>query len=569
VRLAPRLVLAFGFLAAVSTAGLGMVVREERRHDETQRFDDEVSSACTRVRDEIARQAESDRKIVAGACQSGELVDRTLVAIEMGELEDRRLALAALVPKEREAFDLDELMLMTDSGELLGADPRSLLGVPRNRLQTALRGDIAHYTLRKEGETAVVSRCIRRARSGQAVGIVGARHVVPLLDRLGITLNVRVSLAPSAAATEDNAQARCALDDSSGGSIPIVVTKSKAKLYENLARIDQTVLLAALASTGVALILAVLLARSLGRPIAELAAEARKVARDEARPLRVRGSGEIAELVQAFDRMIEDLAVTRRRLAATSRVAAWREVARRVAHEVKNPLAPIRAAVETLRRLRARNDPAFDEYFDEATRTVLDEVHRISNIVTEFTRFARLPPPRPQEIDLDDLVRHVVQLQRANAGSATITQSGPRALPKVRADRDQIVQVLTNVVQNALDAVRDRPGGEVVVAAAPDRASYVAITVTDNGPGIAPEIAARLFEPYATTKAQGTGLGLAIAQRIAIEHNGELSYIGPASGSGDRRAGARFRLVLPIEGPPPIAEMGGAEMGSDTPPPTD
>ena len=83
---------------------------------------------------------------------------------------------------------------------------------------------------------------------------------------------------------------------------------------------------------------------------------------------------------------------------------------------MKNPLAPIRAAVETLRRLRARNDPAFEEYFDEATRTVLDEVHRISDIVTEFTRFARLPAPRPQEVDVDEVVRQVVQLQRAAAG---------------------------------------------------------------------------------------------------------------------------------------------------------
>ena len=576
MRLAPRLVLAFGFLAAVSTAGLGTVVREERRRDETQRFDDEVSSACTRVRDEIARQAESDRKLIAGACQSGELVDRTLVAIENGGLDDRRLALAALVPKEREAFDLDEVVLMTDSGDILGADPRALLGAPRDRLLAALRGDVAHYTLRKDPIAAVVSRCVRRARGGQAVGIVGARHLGPLLDRLGITLNVRVSPEPKPSATEDSAEARCTLGDLSGGAIPIVVTKSKAKLYENLARIDQTVLLAALASTGVALLIAVLLARSLGRPIADLAAEARKVARDEARPLRVRGSGEIAELVEAFDRMIEDLAVTRRRLAATTRVAAWREVARRVAHEVKNPLAPIRAAVETLRRLRARNDPAFDDYFDEATRTVLDEVHRIANIVTEFTRFARLPPPRLTEVDVDEVVRHVVQLQKANAGDVVITQTGPRVLPKIQADRDQIVQVLTNLVQNALDAVRGHKGGEVKVSASPERASHVAVTVTDNGPGIPPEFAKRLFEPYATTKAQGTGLGLAIAQRIAIEHNGELSYLGPAPSvvnggvNGERRAGARFRLVLPIEGPPPISEMGLTEGSTEaTPLPAD
>jgi C4-dicarboxylate-specific signal transduction histidine kinase len=177
-------------------------------------------------------------------------------------------------------------------------------------------------------------------------------------------------------------------------------------------------------------------------------------------------------------------------------------------------------------------------------------VHRIANIVTEFTRFARLPPPRPQEVDVDDLVRHVVQLQKANAGATRLLQVGPRALPRIRADRDQIVQVLTNLVQNALDAVQGREGAEVIVAAGADRGTHLAISVTDNGPGVAPEIAARLFEPYATTKAHGTGLGLAIAQRIAIEHDGELSYLGSVDGKG-----ARFRLVLPLEGPPAVSEM--------------
>ena len=112
------------------------------------------------------------------------------------------------------------------------------------------------------------------------------------------------------------------------------------------------------------------------------------------------GPRELVEAAEAFNQAIADLSALRKRLAATERIAARREIARRVAHEIKNPLAPIRAAVETLRRLRARNDPAFDEYFDEATRTVLDEVSRISNIVQEFTRFARLPPPNPAPIDI-------------------------------------------------------------------------------------------------------------------------------------------------------------------------
>ena len=561
MRLAPRLVLAFGFVAALSVSGLGYVVREDRRESETVRFDHEVGRACTRVRDELLRQAESDRKLVAGACQSGELVDRTFVAMEAGELDTRRLALAALVPREREAFDLDELMLVTDQGDVLGADPKSLLGTPRADVQASIKGDAQGFTLRTlMPKPALVARCKRQGQGGRAVGFVGARVLGPMLERLGHTLNVTVSAGAPPTPGSDVAQATCALGDTSGASISINVTKPKKELYEALTHIDETVLFAGLASTGVALVLAVLLARSLARPLAEVATEARKVATGEARPLRVRGSGEIGELVTAFDRMIEDLAVTRRRLAATSRVAAWREVARRVAHEVKNPLAPIRAAVETLRRLRARNDPAFDEYFDEATRTVLSEVHRIANIVTEFTRFARLPPPRPQEIDVMELARDVVQLQKASAGESRLELVVARVPPIVRADRDQIIQILTNLVKNALEAVEGRSGADVVVALDTDGKGHVTLTVTDNGPGIAPEIAARLFEPYATTKAHGTGLGLAIAQRIAMEHNGELACLSSGGPSAPRDAtratstGAVFRLVLPIEGPPPLSE---------------
>jgi signal transduction histidine kinase len=547
MRLAPRLVLAFVSVAALSVAGVGYVVREDRREQETARVEDEVRSACERVTGDLRRQAESDRNVVGGACQAGELVDRTLVAVDADQLDMRRLALAALVPKEREAFGLDELVLATSDGDILGADPKALLGASRADVQASMRAPVDGISLRTGDRPALVSRCRRQAASGRAVGLVGAREIRPMLDHLGETLKLGVSTGMPATSVADIAQATCPLTDTMGVSIPIVVTKSKGELYGALAHIDQTVLVAGMAATGLALLLAVLLARSIGRPLSELAKEARKVAAGEARPIAVRGSGEVAELTRAFDRMLEDLDVTRRRLAATTRVAAWREVARRVAHEVKNPLAPIRAAVETLRRLRARQDPAFDGYFDEATSTVLSEVHRISNIVTEFTRFARLAAPRPEEIDLVTVTRDVVQIQKADAGGARIDVIVPRVPPLVRADRDQILQVLTNILQNALDAVGRKPGGEVRVTIDSDDPSRASVTVGDNGPGIAPEIASRLFEPYATTKAQGTGLGRALAQRIAIEHNGELAFIAPKR-AGD---GATFRLMLPVEGPPP------------------
>ncbi|HLK41198.1 MAG TPA: ATP-binding protein [Polyangiaceae bacterium] len=545
MRLAPRLFLAFGSVAALSVFGLGYSVREDRRERETRRFEQEVRSACDRVVAELGRQAESDRLLVAGACQSGELVDRALIWLEARTLDDeRRLALSRLVPEERRAFDLDELLLATADGDSLGQDPLSSLR--REEVVFLVAGDTARFSLRVGPSPALLTRCRSAGTAGRAVGLVGARHLVPLVDRLGRTVDAAVTLETSAPSQgADVARASCVFADAAGKSLPIAVTKPKTELVDNLARIDRTIVLAGLASTGVALLLAVLLARSLGRPIAELAAEARKVAAGEARPLQVHGSGEIAELALAFDAMLVDLEATRRRLAATSRVAAWREVARRVAHEVKNPLAPIRAAVETLRRLRARDDPEFYAYFDEATRTVLDEVHRISNIVTEFTRFARLSPPRPQALDVVDLARQVVRLHDTGGHGPRVDVEVTCTVPSVRADRDQIVQVLTNLIQNALDAVKETGGaGAVRVAIGSDGPGSVRVTVSDNGPGLAPEIAGRLFEPYATTKPHGTGLGLAIAQRIAIEHGGELAYVAAPAGQG-----AAFRLVLPVEGP--------------------
>jgi two-component system nitrogen regulation sensor histidine kinase NtrY len=547
VSLRTRLVVAFGAVATLSTVGLGIVLRQDRQVGETERFDREVREACARAASEVRRQAERDQKLVGAACATGELVDRTLVALEADDLEGRRAGLAALVPAEREAFDLDGLMLVV-GGEVLGADPRDLLRTSRAEVARLSSGD--GMLVDEEGAAssapAIVSRCTRGTKRLRA-GLVGRRKLDPLLEQVGATMGVEVRRG-DVASDARFAAASCDAGDGKT-ALPISVRKSKAELAANLRRIDERVAYATGASLAVAFVLALLLARSLGRPIAELAAEARKVASGEARPVRVRGPGEIAELSFAFDKMLEDLEATRRRLAATTRVAAWREVARSVAHEVKNPLAPIRAAVETLRRLRARDDPAFDEYFDEATRTVLSEVHRISNIVTEFTRFARLPPPRPTEVDVVDLVRGVVKLHETAAHGDRLRLDARTEVPVVRCDRDQIIQVVTNLVQNALDAVGAKETGEVRVSVELPDPEHVAVVVRDDGPGVAPELRDRLFEPYATNKAHGTGLGLALAQRIAVEHQGELTYEPRPEG------GAAFRLLLPVEGPPPVSEL--------------
>lgn len=596
MRLALRLALTFGLLAAASSVLVGVAVRYRLVATETERFRHDVKGICERIRGEVQRQADADRTLITGFCEGNELVQRVGLAIDNGELEERRLSFSEIVRTERKAFGMDELLVAVERGDIVGVSPTTLIGMPPAEVDALLRADPTGFVLRTEPIPAIVTRCTKPSPSGRLVGMVAARHVDPMMDRIARTLAITVipswpthagptadaldgppvtpkgpapkapkgKAAPSATASvvvpppappgESSVaggaeRTTCKIEDGRGAALPFEIVKSTRELEANLADIDRAIGILAIIAAVVAFLVAVVLARSISRPLAVLAQEAGKVAAGEARPIRARGSREVRELAAAFDRMIEDLAVTRRRLAAASRVAAWREVARRVAHEVKNPLAPIRAAVETLRRLRAREDPRFDEYFDEATRTVLDEVHRISNIVTEFTRFARLPPPRPQDVDVEELARHVVRVHEAAAGDVRLSYVAQRRAPTIRADRDQIIQVLTNLVQNALDAVKEVSSGAVTLTTDAD-GHWVSFTVADNGPGVAPEIVGRLFEPYATTKSSGTGLGLAIAQRIAYEHNGELSYIG-ASANGK---GAVFRLVLPVEGPPPASE---------------
>jgi nitrogen fixation/metabolism regulation signal transduction histidine kinase len=269
-------------------------------------------------------------------------------------------------------------------------------------------------------------------------------------------------------------------------------------------------------------------------------------------PIAETGGRELAEAASAFNQTLADLAALKKRLAATERIAARREVARRVAHEIKNPLAPIRASIETLRRLHARGDAAFDEYFDEATQTVLSEVARINHIVSEFTSYERLPAPNPAAFDVVDAARSVVRLHES-AGAPITLDAEP--CPPLRADRDQIVQVLTNLIQNAQDAVAKAPNPSVTlsVRSLPD-AGVIQLAVSDNGPGVDPAMRGRLFEPYATSKAHGTGLGLAIVERIAVEHGGEIEYQEAEGG------GARFCLTLPVGGPPATP---GSELGPD------
>jgi nitrogen fixation/metabolism regulation signal transduction histidine kinase len=235
--------------------------------------------------------------------------------------------------------------------------------------------------------------------------------------------------------------------------------------------------------------------------------------------------------------MLDELEATTARLLASERVAAWQEVARRLAHEIKNPLTPIRMSLETLLAAHAERNPRFDALFRESAGVVLEEVERLRRIVDEFSRFARLPKPQREPLDLSELARGVLSLYAAPRPGVTLVAELAGALP-VLADRDQLTQVLLNLVKNAEEAL-PKQGGTVWVRTR-SAGGEALLEVADTGPGIPPSERERVLEPYVTSKEGGTGLGLAIASRICQEHGGRLE-VGEEPG-----AGARLTVVLPL-----------------------
>ncbi|WP_437734021.1 sensor histidine kinase [Sorangium sp. So ce1335] len=564
--LAARLLLAFGLVAIIATAFVGLTLREASREIIESGFADRIDAAHAGVRQQLAWEADALRDLLPPLCRHDTFVDKAHVELERAKGDPdamdpgSRIALARQVPSQAKALRLDELSLVAGNGAILGAEDAARTGARDRRLAELIKAPGGAPRLRPAragGEPSLEVHCALTGH-GVTLGLVGARRIGPVLARIGEAYDVRLTSAREGQPEPRSSDAEVVrvLHFPEVPGLDVVASVSRDPLRQALARLDRSIALTGATVLAIALAIAVVLARSLSRPLVALARETREVMSGAPRRVEGRGGREIADLAAAFNATIDELAAMRKRLAATERIAARREVARQIAHEIKNPLAPIRAAVETLRRLRQRDDPAFDDYFEEATSTVLDEVHRIANIVTEFTRFARLPPPNLEPVDLVAVARGVVTLHAAPAsGEPTAGGTGgaapPRVelvadpIPRVSADRDQIIQVLTNLVQNGIDAasgVRRDPRVSVTIGPLPN--DRVRIVVRDNGPGVAEEMVPRLFEPYATSKEKGTGLGLAIAQRIVFEHGGEISYRKAQKG------GAVFEIWLPVAGPP-------------------
>lgn len=279
----------------------------------------------------------------------------------------------------------------------------------------------------------------------------------------------------------------------------------------------------AVLALGLALLFGGYLNRWLRSSMDELTAAATRVGRgDFDTTLRDDPGGAFPATATAFNRMTRELKSAREQLRQTERVAAWQEIAKSLAHELKNPLSPIRLSIETLRKAHERSHESFDALFDESTKTILQEVERLRHIVDEFSRFARLPPPRLAKTDLRELAKQAASLH--GKGAAHIHTRLPQGPVEALVDADQITQVLHNLLQNAIDATSvAHPAGDGTVELSLEQtAQSVFIRVRDDGPGIPEDEVQSVFEPYYSRKQGGTGLGLAITHRIVTEHGGRI-----------------------------------------------
>ena len=259
-------------------------------------------------------------------------------------------------------------------------------------------------------------------------------------------------------------------------------------------------------------------------------------------------------------------------LVSAQRNSAWADVARRIAHEIKNPLTPIQLSAERLRRKYGKTLGNDREVFEQCTQTIIRQVGDIGRMVDEFSAFARTPRPVVESQDLAETVRQVVFLMRVGHPEISFEVELPVAKLAARFDRRLISQALTNIIKNALEAIEavpaaERGKGRVIVHAAREGETAI-IDVVDNGVGLPPENRERLLEPYVTTREKGTGLGLAIVGKILEEHGGKIELRdAPAVREGGR--GAWVRLSFAIEG---AAEMppaqGEAEVEDETKVPT-
>jgi len=375
-----------------------------------------------------------------------------------------------------------------------------------------------------------------------AQGTVQDSHRLDPLIEAARRNNARTTSVVQWTADRSGAEGFAALPLMRGGALTGVLLAGTS-LREQTA-LERSILWTGVVVAGSGIVIGILLGwwttERITKPVELLAAGARAVAGgDLSARVEVVSHDEIGELARAFNRMTEQLLEQRDRAIQAERVAAWRELARRLAHELKNPLFPLQITIENLQRARGSAD--FDEVFDESTSTLLAELGNLKTIIGRFSDFAKMPTPQFETIDVNEVVRSVMKLHDARFQA----NGRPRIEPvlqlkaggiRISADPEQLRRALGNLVLNAMDAM---PEGGTLCILTSRYQDGARIEISDTGQGLTEEECARLFTPYYTTKQHGTGLGLAIVQSVVSDHQGKIAVVSQPG------RGATFVIDLP------------------------
>lgn len=560
-----RLVLGFA-LAALVPLGLAMAVLSQRiqrsvRSEASDRLQGTLSVLRARIRGDAGR-IERQLRLLGGDPQ----LKRLYLVEAQSDIE-----LARYVAERRVLLGLDFLevanpdgAVVADAAEAPAATPEAAPAVP-SPARPGLSPGVVLLPMAGDSSLAMAAAAPIPYR-GRTVGFVSGGVVLDraLLERLrrssGVDLVLRAADGHVVASTLPGV-ARRPLPVSGGvahvalgggsylgrglelpiGPVPraaIVGLVSTAAADRAIATLRVTTLVIGLVALALAVAFGVLWSGSVSRPVERLAAFSERIAHgDWDEPLAVESVRELETLVAALDRMRADLRDYRERLVASERQAAWSQMARTVAHEVKNPLTPIAVSIADLKRSYDQHRPDFPEVLEQAVRTIGEEVATLKRLLGEFSEFGRFPAPRPGPCRLEELLADLRTLYGRELSEGLLTVAGADPDVAFHADRGQIRQALVNLVKNGLEAVEGRGHVRVTAGRNGDRLEFA---VADDGPGLSAEQRARLFVPEFTTKAAGSGLGLTIVQRIANEHGGSVSV------DSDPGRGTTFRLRLPL-----------------------
>jgi len=569
MRLRGRFALWFALAALVPIAVAALVTREVVARSFRNDYLRTRAAADQAMRHELARhEAQVVAAAQALASKNHPFIGTLLVdLINGGGTIDAKaqLRLRDWSSQEMTGLGLHVLIVTGGGDEVLSAPhERAAVGdrLKAPRVLAHRDGGGAVYAFEKvvgpRSETKVlVAEAARAAReSGQEVAVLVGREVdadlVKSVRRAGqidarlVAADGRELVPPAEVgwAGLGTPPVRVALPGADGEAVAWIEI---AVWDRDLTALQNQVTLVAAVMAAAALFLTILLgalvARRITRGLDLLVAGAQAAAKGElGHRVPVASHDEIGEVGAAFNLMMEDLRSAGERLVIAERIAAWQEIARRLAHEIKNPLTPIQMSMDTLRKVWRKQLPAFGEILEESTATVLEEVDRLKRIVSEFSDFARLPKPAPGPTDLNEVVASALALYQ---GATPVASRLAAGLPTIEVDKGQLTQVLLNLIENARDAIGGKDDGAIVVITRKgDAGDRVELIVEDNGPGVPPEIRDRVFTPYFTTKHAkgGTGLGLAIVHRIVSDHGGRI-VIGDGAGGG----GARIVVELPLK----------------------